>query len=59
MASETSSSSESETSPKTGKMFAIGIGMLCLMVIASIALMFVAAMNDADNREKHPVIGRP
>jgi hypothetical protein len=46
-------------SKRTGKIFAIGIGMLCLMVVASVALMFVAAMKDADNRARHPVIGQP
>jgi hypothetical protein len=46
-------------STRTGKIFAIGIGMLCLMVIASVGLMFVAAMKDADNRARHPVIGQP
>ena len=46
-------------STRTGKIIAIGIGMLCLMVIASVALMFVAATKDADNRARHPVIGQP
>ena len=56
---ESPEQSSEKTSAPTGKIFAIGIGLLCVMVIASIALMFVKATKDAENRAKHPVIGHP
>lgn len=42
-----------------GKVFAVGAILFFVMVAASIAMIYVAAKNDAVNREKHPVIGRP
>ncbi len=42
-----------------GKVFAIGVILFFVMVAASIAMMYVAAKNDAANREMHPVIGQP
>ena len=52
-------SSQIAQSPTMGKVFAIGIALLCLMVMASVAMMFWSAKQDAENRKKHPVIGQP
>ena len=43
----------------TGKIFAIAIGLLCLMVLAGVGLMACTALKDAQNRQQHPVIGQP
>ena len=52
--------SSSHNSPtKTGRFFAIGVVLFFVMVATSLAMMFMAAKRDAENREKHPVIGQP
>ena len=43
----------------TGIIFAIAIGLLCLMVLAGVGLMACTALKDAKNRQQHPVIGQP
>lgn len=45
--------------PAVGKIFAIGIALLCLMVASGVFMMFLSAKSDAANRAKHPVIGQP
>ena len=44
---------------KTGKLFALGVVLFFVMVATSVAMMFMAAKRDAENRERHPVIGQP
>lgn len=42
-----------------GKIFAIGVGLLFLMVAVGVGIMFLVAKEQADNRARHPVIGQP
>lgn len=50
---------EPHESRGTGRIFAIAIGLLCIMVLAGVALMAYTAVKDAQNRQQHPVIGQP
>lgn len=43
----------------TGKVFAVGVGLLFLMVAVGVGIMFLVAKKQADNRDRHPVIGQP
>ena len=49
----------SGVSMMTGKVFAIGVGLLFLMVAVGVGIMFLVAKEQADNRARHPVIGQP
>ncbi len=42
-----------------GKVFAVGVGLLFLMVAVGLGIMFLVAKKQADNRDRHPVIGQP
>ena len=42
-----------------GKIFAIAVGLLFLMVAVGLGAVFLAAKKQADNRARHPVIGQP
>ena len=59
MSAKPSDSSPRKGGPAVGKIFAIGIALLCLMVGTGVFLMFLSAKSDAANREKHPIIGQP
>ena len=59
MSSQPVEPSSGQGKSQTGKVFAVGALLFFVMVAASIALIYVAAKNDAVNRERHPVIGRP
>ena len=43
----------------TGKVFAVAVGLLFLMVAVGVGIMFLVAKEQADNRARHPVIGQP
>ena len=43
----------------TGKVFAVAVGLLFLMVAVGVGIMFLVAKKQADNRDRHPVIGQP
>lgn len=43
----------------TGKIFAVAVGLLFLMVAVGVGIMFLVAKEQADNRARHPVIGQP
>ena len=59
MSSPSVETSNGEPQSQMGKVFAVGVVLFFVMVAVSIGLMYVAAKNDAANREMHPVIGRP
>ena len=42
-----------------GKVFAVAMGLLFLMVVIGLGIMFLVAKKQADNRDRHPVIGQP
>ena len=49
----------SGSSMVVGKVFAVGVGLLFLMVAVGLGIMFLVAKKQADNRDRHPVIGQP
>ncbi len=49
----------SGVSTMTGKVFAVAVGLLFLMVAVGLGAVFLAAKKQADNRDRHPVIGQP
>ena len=49
----------SGASTMTGKVFAVAVGLLFLMVAIGVGIMFLVAKKQADNRDRHPVIGHP
>lgn len=59
MSSQSTEPSKGQGKSQMGKVFAVGAILFFVMVAASIAMIYVAAKNDAVNRERHPVIGRP
>lgn len=46
-------------SKMAGKVFAVAVGLLFLMVAVGLGAVFLAAKKQADNRARHPVIGQP
>ena len=49
----------SGVSTMAGKVFAVAVGLLFLMVAVGVGIMFLVAKKQADNRDQHPVIGQP
>ena len=49
----------SGSSTIAGKVFAVGVGLLFLMVAVGLGIIFLVAKEQADNRARHPVIGQP
>lgn len=49
----------SGSSTLAGKVFAVAVGLLFLMVAVGVGIMFLVAKEQADNRARHPVIGQP
>ena len=49
----------SRVSTMAGKVFAVAVGLLFLMVAVGLGVMFLVAKKQADNRARHPVIGQP
>ncbi|MCS1406944.1 MAG: hypothetical protein M2R45_00100 [Verrucomicrobia subdivision 3 bacterium] len=49
----------SKPSTTTGKVFTLGISLLCVMVVLSVAIIFVMAKQQAEDRERQPVIRQP
>lgn len=49
----------SGASTMAGKVFAVAVGLLFLMVTIGLGAVFLAAKKQADNRGRHPVIGQP
>ena len=46
-------------STAAGKVFAVAVGLLFLMVAIGLGIIFLVAKKQADNRARHPVIGQP
>ena len=49
----------SGASTMAGKVFAVAVGLLFLMVAVGLGIMFLVAKKQADSRARHPVIGQP
>ena len=49
----------SGSSTAVGKVFAVAVGLLFLMVAIGLGIIFLVAKKQADNRARHPVIGQP
>ena len=49
----------SGASTMAGKVFAVAVGLLFLMVAIGLGAVFLAAKKQADNRARHPAIGQP
>lgn len=48
-----------QSSTAAGKVFAVAVGLLFLMVAIGLGIIFLVAKKQADNRARHPVIGQP